>query len=372
MAAVGIAHQVQPVPAPALAVAGRIQQPLDEGLVGGGVGVGQEPPNLFGFRRQSGQVEAGAPDQGQAVGLGREAEPFFPEPGGNEGIHRVAQTGWLGRVRQGRHGRFRRLEGPEAAVFVAHQRIGPVFLILIVPVNFRGTQGDPLDELLQPPGTHGPQAGLHLPFAGRHFPGPDPLNDQALVGLAGHDGRTRVSTLQHGSLAAQVQPRLLDALAVTGGAMQQHQGDDLLLGDRWNLGPGGMGVLRSAGNGQRGDPVSEDVHLRRGKRRLFVGRHQPLVDHPVQRTLLGPARNQDATRGAAPGKGGFRAQVQAGQPGFGVVAAQAMGLQDGKQFGLKLWGRGSRFRSCRDGGIERRQAGGNQQQTGQNGCRPHG
>ena len=374
VAAVGIAHQVQPVPAPALAVAGGVQQPLDEGLVGGGVGVGQEAPDLLGFRRQPGQVEAGAPDQRQAVGLGREAEALFPEPGGNEGIHRVAQTGWPGRVGQGRHGRFWRLEGPEAAVLLAHQRIGPVLFIPILPARFRGAQGDPADELLQPPVAHGPQAGLHLPFAGRHFPGPDPLDDQAFFRLAGHDSRSRIATLQHGSLAAKVEARLLDALAVTGGTVQQHQGDDLLLSDRRDPGSRGMRVLRRAGDSQRGDPGLEGGQLRWRRRRLFVRRHQSLVDHPVKRALLGTTGSQDGARGAALEKGGFRAQVQSGQSRFGVVAAQAVGPKDGKQVCLKpgRGGRGNLFRNSRGGRLQRHQAGQDQQQDGQAGCRPHG
>ena len=368
--AVGIAHQVQPVAAPALAVAGRVQQPRNECFVGGRIGVGQEPPNLLGFRRQSGQVKAGSPDQGEAVGFGREAESLFLEPGGNEGIHWVAQPGWIDRAGQGRWGCSWRLEGPEAAVFVAHKRIGPVSLMPIIPIHFQGAQGDPADELLQSPGTHRPQAGLHFSFTGRHFPGPDPLNDQALVGITGHDYRTRSPTLQHGGLAAQVQARLLDALAVTGGAVQQHQRDDVPLADSRKLGLGGTRALRRAGGRQRGDPGPEGGHLRLGRLGLFVRWHQPLVDHAVERTLLGPARSQDAARGAAPEKGSFRAQVESGQPGFGVVAAQAMGLQDGKQVGLKLGGRGrgNLFGSSFLGGCLRRQTGGDQQEGCQAGC----
>ena len=69
-AAVGVAHQVQPVSGPALTVAGRGQQVADENVVGVGRGVLQKTVHLFGRGRQAGQIESGSADQGPAVRLG--------------------------------------------------------------------------------------------------------------------------------------------------------------------------------------------------------------------------------------------------------------------------------------------------------------
>ena len=55
--AVGIAGHVEPVPRPAFAVVARVQQPIDEALVGIGGLVGHERLDLLGGRRQAEQVE---------------------------------------------------------------------------------------------------------------------------------------------------------------------------------------------------------------------------------------------------------------------------------------------------------------------------
>ena len=78
---VGVAGQVEPVPAPALAVVRRGEQPVDQPLVGVGPGVGEEGLDLGGRRRQAEQVEAEPADQRRAVGLGRRARPL-PSPAG--------------------------------------------------------------------------------------------------------------------------------------------------------------------------------------------------------------------------------------------------------------------------------------------------
>ena len=67
-AAVGVAGDVQPVPAPALAVVGAGEEPVHEGLVGGVRVRGlDERLDLVRRRRQPGQVERDAADQRAGV-----------------------------------------------------------------------------------------------------------------------------------------------------------------------------------------------------------------------------------------------------------------------------------------------------------------
>ena len=60
---VGVADDVEPVAAPALAVVRRGEQAVDEFLVGVGRLVGEEGVDLFGRRRQAGQIERDAADE---------------------------------------------------------------------------------------------------------------------------------------------------------------------------------------------------------------------------------------------------------------------------------------------------------------------
>ena len=59
---------VHPVPCPALAEVGRVEQPVDQPLVGVGRRVVDERVDLLGRRRQPGQVEVEPPDQHAAIG----------------------------------------------------------------------------------------------------------------------------------------------------------------------------------------------------------------------------------------------------------------------------------------------------------------
>ena len=63
---IGIARRIQPKLAPALAVARRGQQTVDELLVCRRIGIVDESSDLFGPRRQARQVEADAADQGRS------------------------------------------------------------------------------------------------------------------------------------------------------------------------------------------------------------------------------------------------------------------------------------------------------------------
>ena len=82
--------------APALAVARRGQQAVDQLLVGVGRCVVDELLDLLRRRRQPVQVEVGAADQSAAVGLRRgSCRPFCLELGEDEGVDRIADRGGI-------------------------------------------------------------------------------------------------------------------------------------------------------------------------------------------------------------------------------------------------------------------------------------
>ena len=95
--AVGIAvvDDVEPVPAPSLAVSGRGEQPIDQLLVGIRGVVAEEPVDLLGRRRQAVQVEGEAADQGPAIGLGAVMQPLGLQPAEDERVDRRADPGPL-------------------------------------------------------------------------------------------------------------------------------------------------------------------------------------------------------------------------------------------------------------------------------------
>ena len=71
VASVGVADDVEPVPAPALAIPGRGQQAIDDPRERFGRSIGEEGVDLLGRRRQADQVERGPPDQRASVGRRR-------------------------------------------------------------------------------------------------------------------------------------------------------------------------------------------------------------------------------------------------------------------------------------------------------------
>ena len=88
---VGIAGDVEPVPAPPLAVARRRQQTLDHPFVGVGPLVGEERVDLGRGRRQAGQVEGDPPQQLTPAGGGDRGKPLRLEPGQDEPVDRAAR-----------------------------------------------------------------------------------------------------------------------------------------------------------------------------------------------------------------------------------------------------------------------------------------
>ena len=70
-----VVHDVQPIRAPALAVARRGQQPINQSFIGVGAIVRDVRVDLLGRRRQAMQVERQATQQRAPVGLGRVMQP---------------------------------------------------------------------------------------------------------------------------------------------------------------------------------------------------------------------------------------------------------------------------------------------------------
>src|SRR5262249_23773556 len=117
-----VAHQVEPVSAPALAVLRRGEQALDQFLVGVGCGIADERLDLCRSWWQANQVEAGATDQGAAFRRGGRRELAVLHLSEQEGVDgslhpRAIADRW-------RRDGSRRLERPElAALGEVHARL---------------------------------------------------------------------------------------------------------------------------------------------------------------------------------------------------------------------------------------------------------
>ena len=98
---VAVVDHVEPVPAPALAVARRRQQAIDQLLVGVRRVVLDEGVDLLRRRRQAVQVEGQAADQRPAVGLGAgDAVRSTSQPAEDERIDRRADPARLPKERE--------------------------------------------------------------------------------------------------------------------------------------------------------------------------------------------------------------------------------------------------------------------------------
>ncbi len=110
---VGVARQVEPVSRPALAVAGRFEQPVDQGRVGLRALVVDESVGLFRRGRQADEIEVEAANQCVAVSFSSRFQLFFLDACQDELVDRVAGPGSVPGCRQ--RGLFRRDKGPVPA-----------------------------------------------------------------------------------------------------------------------------------------------------------------------------------------------------------------------------------------------------------------
>ena len=184
---VGVANQVQPVAAPTLSITGGREQAIDQFLVGVFRGVVDELGDLLRGGRQAVQIEIGAAGEHGAIGGRGWAKAFLVEPGEDEGVDRVAYPRGIFHCWNRRADRLaeRPPGGRGGGRFEARARVDPV-----------AEDGD----------FGGSQSGL----SGRHLQVAVALYsavEQALVGLAGDDGRSALTAFQHGGQAAEVQIR---------------------------------------------------------------------------------------------------------------------------------------------------------------------
>ena len=88
-AAFAEANDIEPVPAPLFAVARRIEQAIDQLLVGGRIGIVDELPDFLGAGRQTGEVVSGASNQCPPIGGGGRGEPVPLEFGEDVPVDRI-------------------------------------------------------------------------------------------------------------------------------------------------------------------------------------------------------------------------------------------------------------------------------------------
>ncbi len=171
-----VMHHVQPVPGPALAVLGRGQQPIDQLLVGQGIGVGHKRIDLRpACGGKADQVEIEPPNQRPPVG-GRRGSSRFS-------CSRASTKASIGPRTQGESnfGTGGRTSGSSD-----HQRGIDDFLVgERQAVGPRGAGRDPAADGLDLAGRQRRSVFGHFGFVAR-----DVLDEQTLVRLAGHDRRS--------------------------------------------------------------------------------------------------------------------------------------------------------------------------------------
>ena len=236
----GEPSQVEPVPRPALAVVGRGEQPIDQPGISVGRGIGHERLDLGGLGRQADQVEGQAADQGPTVGFGRGLETLRLQLRQDEAVDRVARPRLV--LDLGRRGIFDRLEAPVSGALAEVERS-----------DLRGRAGlgrhRPGGSALDPLGQDGDLLGRELGLR-RHpevFGVADGLDQEALLGLAGEQGRAGVATFQGVGQAIEPQAPLGLALAVAREAAVGQQRADLRLEER---DPRRIGGVLSVGQGK--------------------------------------------------------------------------------------------------------------------------
>ena len=218
---VGVARDVEPVAAPPLAVVGGGEEAVDQSFVGVRSGVGQEPLQFPGARREADQVEEGAPRQRPLVRIGREGEPLLRHAVEEERIDWRADAG---RVLGLRHGGLPdRLERPERPLFGTDLPGGRGLLGL--DPRRGGAAVDPAGNELER------FLGDGVLVVGRHLAFGDPLVEKARGVLPGDDGGARLAALDHEPAQPQIQFRLqmLRLLAVALETMGFEDGTDVPL-----------------------------------------------------------------------------------------------------------------------------------------------
>ena len=188
----GEPEPVHPVPRPALAEAGRLQEAVHQVLVGAGRPVPLEPFDLLGRGGKARQRERDAADQGAAVGGPGRFQPIAFQIGEDEAVHAMIGPARAARLRQRRLPD--RLKAPPLFPVVADRLPGGQRAQLLgrgrrVPRVGRA-QADPAGEVGD---DRVRELRVSLGHPGTSLPVPDRLDEEALLGLAGDEGRAGIA-----------------------------------------------------------------------------------------------------------------------------------------------------------------------------------
>ena len=166
--------------------------------------VGQEGGGLCRCRRQSGQVEGRATDQGAAVRRRILLQTLLPKPGKHKPVHRIflrsGSAGW------GNHP-LHRLEGP---VFPAGRHVDARVHQRSPPARIRRPQSDPLlqgRDLFRSKGLLRRHLKILVETAHR-------LHQETRFGITRHDHRSLVPAFLPTGSGVQTQPSLLFGFTV--------------------------------------------------------------------------------------------------------------------------------------------------------------
>ena len=271
--ALGVAHQVEPVLRPALAVARTGQQGVHQLLVGLRIGILDEGLGLLAGRRQAVQVEVQPANQLAPVRLRRRRQAQLGVLLGDEAVDVVAHPAALDLRRTGI---AQRLEAPVLAVFLGETK-GVHRHALRLVLRPGGADPHPLFQ-------HGDLLVRQL-LLGRHrqvfVVVAHGLDDQRLVRLAGHQCRPRVAAGGEVAEVVDTQSALLLLFAVALVAALHQQGADLVFKELQcgplGVGGRGQGSRRQTGKQEQKGGAKNGSHHK--KRQLGSTAPRPSVMH---------------------------------------------------------------------------------------------
>ena len=237
---VGVAGDVEPPPAPALAVMRRGEQAFDDLVALGGTVGGDEPFGRPGLGWQADEVQMDPAQPGGGRRRRRRPDGLLLKRRSDEGVDGVAEFGGPGWA--GSSGRDPR------PVHEGSRNLGG---------RCRGSVGDPASEGFDV------EAGQRRLAVGHPFDAGmgtvDHLQQEASGGIAGKDCRARVAAPQCSGRGIQAESRFRTLGSVTGDAMAGEQGFDRVevagFGSRLGVrGPGSQAAARQEPGDMMGKP----------------------------------------------------------------------------------------------------------------------
>ena len=194
--AVGVAHEVKPVPRHALAVMRAGQQSIHNPLIRIRCGVSDKGTHFRRCGRQADEIEGHSANKHRAAGFGRWREIFLLQPRHDEAVHVISDFRfWILDFR--RHAGFHRLEGPPLPILVSNLSLCPPLHARRFATFFRlRPRSAGLDPLRQ----RSDIRVCELALLGRHLQIritiAHRLEHQTFLRLASHHGRSCVAARQ--------------------------------------------------------------------------------------------------------------------------------------------------------------------------------